>query len=457
MLLYTLPLLVAMSMAAVLTRSKSTAFVSSSAILAIDAVISTYLLSANIDTLVFGAFRVYGFSMLFAFLSSLTLLLVNALSYRYSNAYAENLLMLCFVFSGAVLAPAASTLLLLLVCLELMAVPTILMMLLSGKYQLESAVKFFIMGAVSISVLSFALVLISPYSAQMGVSVLGVNPNISGNALIVLALVLFVVALGFGAEVFPFNLWVPDVYEGAQSYVSAMLSSVNRTVAFVALLEILFVVFAAYKTTFSSIALGLSVMTMFFGNLAALGEKNVKRLFAYSSISQTGYLLIGLAAASLFGIEASIFQIIAHAFMIIGAFAIVLWLESNNLKTLSDYGGLNGRNKFAAASLTLLVLSMAGMPPLMGFMGKFLLFSSAIDSKLLALALIGILNSFISMFYYARLVSAMYSTKGHAAIKTEPVVAAVVLSALVILLVFGVYPQPIIAVAQIASKALLGV
>jgi NADH-quinone oxidoreductase subunit N len=291
----------------------------------------------------------------------------------------------------------------------------------------------------------------------MRISALGANHSMKGDTLIMLALVLFVAALGFGAELFPFDLWVPDVYEGTPSYVTAMLSGVNKTVALVALLEILFVVFAAYKTTFSSIALLLSVMTMFFGNLVAITQKSVKRLLAYSSISQAGYILIGFAAATQFGIEAGIFQIIAHAFMIIGALAIVLWLESNSLRTIGDYGGLNSRNRFAAASLTLLMLSMAGVPPFMGFVGKFLLFSSAIDSGMLILASIGILNSFISVFYYVRVISAMYSTSEHATLRMDPFVAAVVIAALVIILAFGIYPQPAIAAAQLASKALLGI
>ncbi len=451
-----LPLFVALALAAVLARSKLAAFLLSSVLLAAETAVSAYLLYANADLLLFNAFQISGFSMLFALLFSFMLLLVNLLVYKYSKDYAEHLLMLGFVLAGAVMVPAATSMLMLFICLELIAVPTAFMMLLAGEHHIEATVKFFIMSAVAIAVFSFALALIFPYSAQMGISALSANPNIGGNALIVLALILFVAALGFGAELFPFNLWVPDVYEGAHSYVTAMLAGVNKTVAFVALLEIIFIVFAAYKATFSSIALLLSVATMFFGNLVALAQKSIKRLLAYSSISQAGYLLIGFVVASPFGIEASIFQLIAHSFMIIGAFAIVLWLESRGLRTLDDYGGLNSRNRFAAASLTLLLLSMAGIPPLMGFVGKFLLFSSAVDSGMLILAALGILNSFISVFYYARVISAMYSTTEHSHLKTEPFVAAVVVVTLAVILVFGIYPQPLIAVAQLASKALLG-
>jgi NADH-quinone oxidoreductase subunit N len=451
-LLCLLPLFLILAIAAVLARSKPVAFVLGSAILAAEAAMSAYLLYANADVLVLNTFHIYAFSTLFAALFSTTLLLVNILAFKYSKDYAENLLMLSLVLAGAVILPASNTLLALLVCLELIAVPTAFMMLLTGRRNVEAAVKFFIMSAVAMAMFSFALVLVFPYGMQMALVALVANSGIGGTALAMLALVLFVAALGIGAELFPFNLWVPDVYEGARSYVTAMLSGVNKTVALVALLEISLVVFAAYKSTFSSIALLLSVATMFFGN-----QRSVKRLLSYSSISQAGYILIGFAAASQLGIEASIFQIIAHAFMAIGAFAIVLWLESNDLMTIEDYAGLGNRSKFAAVSLTLLMLSMAGMPPLMGFVGKFLLFSSAIDSGMLLLAAIGILNSFISVFYFARVISAMFSSTEHAALRVGHYAAAVVVAALAVLLAFGIYPQPLIAAAQLASKALLGI
>ena len=455
-LLCMLPLFVVLAMAAMLTRSKRISFMLSSAILAEAIALSTYLLYTGADTIVLGAFHVYGFSLLFVALFSFALLLVNALTYLYSKDYAENLLMLSFVFVGALAVPAANTLLVLFIGLELIAVPTAFMMLLAGRHYAEATVKFFILSAAAIAVFSFALALVFPYS-NMSISSLAANPNIGGNALMLLALILFVFALGFGAELFPLDLWVPDVYEGSPSYVTALLSGVNKNIAMVALLEIVLVVFAAYRTSFSSIALLLSVLTMFFGNLVALSQTSVKRLFAYASISQAGYLLIGLASASQFGLTASIFQMISHSLMITGAFAIVLWLEFKGLRTIDDYGGLNSRNRFAAASLTLLMLSMAGVPPLMGFVGKFLLFSSAIDSGALFLAFIGILNSFISIVYYARVISAMYSTTEHAILRMDPLVSAVVIASLALVFVLGIYPQPAIAVAQLASKALLGV
>ena len=142
--------------------------------------------------------------------------------------------------------------------------------------------------------------------------------------------------------------------------------------------------------------------------------------------------------------------------MIIGAFALVMWLESKNIRSIDDYTALNSRNGFAAAALTIFMLSMAGIPPFIGFIGKFLLFSSAISANLILLAIIGIINSFISVYYYAKIISAMYSRKDEKGIKMENYIIAVVLVALVVVILFGIYPQPLITVAATAGKAILG-
>jgi NADH:ubiquinone oxidoreductase subunit 2 (subunit N) len=183
----------------------------------------------------------------------------------------------------------------------------------------------------------------------------------------------------------------------------------------------------------------------------------VKRMFAYSSIAQAGYIIIGIAAATEFSLEASIFYIIAHAFMIIGAFAIVMWLESKNIRTIDEYNGLSSRSKFAAVSLTILMLSMAGIPPLIGFTGKLLLFSSALSANLALLAVIGIINSFISIYYYAKVMNVMYSRKTVSQLRIEPYVATVVLICVLFVIIFGIFPQPILAAASGAARSVFGI
>jgi NADH:ubiquinone oxidoreductase subunit 2 (subunit N) len=196
---------------------------------------------------------------------------------------------------------------------------------------------------------------------------------------------------------------------------------------------------------------------MFFGNILALVQTSVKRMFAYSSIAQAGYIIIGIAAATEFSLEASIFYIIAHAFMIIGAFAIVMWLESKNIRTIDEYNGLSSRSKFAAVSLTILMLSMAGIPPLIGFTGKLLLFSSALSANLALLAVIGIINSFISIYYYAKVMNVMYSRKTVSQLRIEPYIATVVLICVLFVIIFGIFPQPILAAASGAARSVFGI
>lgn len=178
-------------------------------------------------------------------------------------------------------------------------------------------------------------------------------------------------------------------------------------------------------------------------------------MLAYSSISQAGYIMVGIAVATQYGIESSIFQIFAHAFMVVGAFSIVAWLESRNIKTVGDYAGLASRNWIASLSLTLFMLSMAGIPPLIGFDGKFLLFTSAAYAGMLPLAFFGVINSFISMYYYWKVISSVYSERHKEKLRLTRSVAFSVAVALFMVVIVGIYPQPLISLAGEASRSLL--
>jgi NADH:ubiquinone oxidoreductase subunit 2 (chain N) len=201
----------------------------------------------------------------------------------------------------------------------------------------------------------------------------------------------------------------------------------------------------------STIFFVLSIFTMFFGNLIALIQKSVKKMLAYSSISQAGYIFIGISAATKMGISGSIFYIIAHMLMIIGAFSIVFWLESNNIRTIEEYGGLKDRNLFAAVTLTILMLSMAGIPPLIGFAGKFILFSSAVYSNDVLLAVIGIINSFISIYYYAKVINQMFQKRLSPKIQIPANIAAVVFICTILVIFIGLYPQILLGPSFLAA------
>lgn len=447
-------LLVITSIAFQLLKMKRAAMFASTLLFATTAVFSAHLLITGAALNVLGVVAINSFSMLLMVLFSITMMLVNAISYKHSRSYTPFVMLTSFSFVGMLAVATASSLISIFIGLEIMSVSTAFMILTDGKHAIEAATKFFIMSSVSIAIFAFAMALILPYDPQLSLASLTASA-ITGNYLITLSIALFAAALAVEAALFPFNLWVPDVYDGAPGNVTAMLAGINKKVAFFALIEIFIVVFIAYKSIFSLIFFALALLTMFYGNIVAIAQKSVKRMLAYSSISQAGYILIGIAAASAFGIEASIFQIIAHAFMIIGAFSLVMWLEEKNIKTIDQYTGLNSRNRFAALSLTILMLSMAGIPPLMGFYGKLLLFSSALSSGMLALAVLGILNSLISVYYYAKVISAMYTNREHPRLATERYVAAAVVAALAVVIIFGIYPQPIISLATQASAVIM--
>jgi NADH-quinone oxidoreductase subunit N len=448
--------LVISALACIFLKSRKAEAVASTVLFALILISSAYMIAANYDVQILGIFHVYAFSLLFALLFSIAMMLVNILAYAYSKDYLNLSLLLSFSMVGLLVVAMANSILSIFLGLELVAITTSFMILFEGRHRVEAAVKFFIMSSISISLFSFALAMLLPYSPQLALTAVMPNSGISGAYFALAALALLVVAFGFDSALFPFNLWVPDVYEGAPTYITALLAGVNKKLAFVALIEVFFVVLFAYSSTFSGIFALLAILTMFFGNLLALVQKSVKRMFAYSSISQAGYILIGISTATQAGLGATLFYIVAHTFMIIGAFAIVLWLGSSNIRNIDEYSGLGSRNGFIAASLAVLMLSMAGIPPLIGFAGKFLLFSSALSAGMPILAVMGIINSFISIYYYSKVINSMYSRKQGKRLRAGPYIAAVVLVCVLVVVLFGIFPQPLITIASNASHALLG-
>ncbi len=408
----------------------------------------------GMDTIVFGIFHVYALPLLLIVLFSVTSGLVYALSYERSSNFIAISLLFGFSFFGMLSVAASNAALTTILGLELVAIPSAFMVAVGGKNRVEPAVKLFIMGGTAVSALLFALALLLPANGALSIGMIAAPAGAGWGYLVLLAMILFVVGLGFDASIFPFNLWVPDVYEGSEGNITALLAGVNKKVAFAAIITVFFGLFAAYSGIFSQIFALLAVLTMFFGNIVALAQKNVKRMLAYSSISQAGYIMIGLAAATADGIAASLFQIIAHSFMIIGAFAIVAWLETRNIKTQDDYAGLAHRNGFGALALTVFMLSMAGIPPLIGFYGKVLLFSGAIGAGMLLLAAIGVLNSFISIYYYGKVIATMYAHREHGLMHMERTSLAVVIICLAAVVAFGLYPNYLISAVNVAAASM---
>ena len=446
-------LLPALGVLSAVLRSRIFAIVSSTIILFLIIFVAIALLAQGVNLSIAGVLHFYPFSDFFIALFSMLMILIEIISWN-ANSISKLQPLIGFASLSILIVPAASSLLSLFIGLELFSVLASFMILVSGKRHIEAAVKFFILGALSISLFSIALALVMPYDGTLSISAITQNPAIGGISVLLLAIAFFAAALSFDSSMFPFNLWVPDVYEGAPSNISALIAGIGKKLAFVAIIEVFFVAFAGFGSEYSKLFILLSILTMFYGNLAAMSQKNMKRLFAYSSISQAGYIMIGIAVATQYGVSASIVQIVAHAFAIVGAFAIIMFLESKNINTIDDYTGMAGRNVFIAVSLIIIMLSMAGVPPLLGFEGKLMLFSSAISTNLLYLALLGVLNSFISIYYYGKVMTTMLSRRHEKKIENRFSIMLVVIIVIAILLVFGIYPQPVMSIASASVASL---
>jgi NADH-quinone oxidoreductase subunit N len=413
---------------------------------------SSLVMNGGMIFSLFGYVMVTPLAAFFLFLASSGIILVGLLAFRYSELFPEFAFTVSLSFVGMFFIATAQSLLPIMVGLELMVVSTTFMILVHGKRRAEAAVKLFIFGSLAIAIFTFAVALVFQFDPGLGLLEIA-----SGSGYIaLLSLVLFVVALGFETAAFPFNLWIPDVYQGAPGFVTAALAGINKKIAFLALIEMLFFLFARYSAAFSPAIEVLSVLTMFFGNILALKQSSLKRMFAYSSISQAGYIMVGIAAATSMGLTASLFYIFAHSFMIIGAFAIISFLEPHGINTVDDCNSLYSRNAFMAVSFTVIMLSMAGIPGTVGFFGKFLLFSSAFAAQLPWLALAGIANSFISIYYYARVINAMFQPKRERTILTDRYVQLIVVFVLAIIFMFGIFPQALIHMAQQAASFIPG-
>ncbi len=395
-----------------------------------------------------GTVKISQFSTFFMLLFTAGMLAVSSIAYEYADNYGDFAVLSAFALIGMYLVASASSLIMIFLGLELMSIPSVFMSLLSRKRSLEAATKFLIMASLATALVSFAVVLI--YGASGSTALAEQNFAV----ITVFASAIFIAALGFEASLFPFNVLIPDIYQGSSAYVTAMLGGINKKVGFAALIQIVILLFITFRFAFD-VLVALAILTMFYGNLVALVQRNFKRMLAYSSISQAGYILIGIATASQLGIYASMFQIFAHMFMFIGLMCIVAWLEKNSRNEIVDMIGLFKENKFMAVCASVLMLSLIGVPLTTGFIGKLLIFVSAVNAGLLFLALIGILNSVISVFYYSRVIFAMFTDKvGARHVQAGAVTISVVAACVLITLAFGIFPNPVMQLASNAAAAL---
>ena len=326
----------------------------------------------------------------------------------------------------------------------------------------EAAVKYFLLGAFSLGILLYGMSLMYGLSGTTNLRTMAtVFTGQERDPRLVLAVILVVAGVGFKIAAVPFHMWAPDVYEGAPTPVTAFLSVGSKAASFAMVIRIFVEGLPSMNADWRLLFEMLAIVTMTVGNVAAVTQTNVKRMLAYSSIAHAGYILIGIVAwtpTNPRGITAALIYLLVYSFMQLGAFAVVVMLRRQDVvgDELKDFSGLHFRNPFAAFAMLLFMLSLGGIPPTAGFMGKFWLFSAAIDAHYYVLAVIGVLNSAISLYYYIRIVVFMYLKKETIGSQptTSPALAVVLGVAVAGTLIIGVYPRLLFEVAELSAKTL---
>jgi len=323
----------------------------------------------------------------------------------------------------------------------------------------EAAVKYFLLGAFSLGILLYGMSLMYGLSGTTSLRTMATAfVGQERDPRLILAVILVVAGIGFKIAAVPFHMWAPDVYEGAPTPVTAFLSVGSKAASFAMLLRIFLEGMPTLSADWRLLFEVLAILTMTVGNLAALTQSNLKRMLAYSSIAHAGYILIGVVAGTPRGVTAMLIYLAVYAFMQLGAFAIIIMLRRRDVEgdELKDLSGLYSRNPVAAFAMLLFMLSLGGIPPTAGFMGKFWLFSAAIEAGYIWLAVIGVLNSATSLYYYARVIVFMYLKKDVIGSEpsASPALALAVAVALVATIGLGVYPRLLFEAAEASARTL---
>lgn len=314
----------------------------------------------------------------------------------------------------------------------------------------EAALKYFLLGAFASGFVVYGMALI--YGAVGTLSIPSVSfylINNSPSIIFIVGLLLFIIGFSFKIAAVPFHMWVPDVYQGAPTTVTAFMSTGGKAAAFSALLVVLVPVFSNLaKNNFIPLLSVLAVITMLYGSIVAIAQTDLKRMLAYSSIAHAGYMIIGLAAGNQNGVTGIVFYLAAYTFMNLGAFGVISIVEAkdNSHVDLQSYTGLAAKYPLLAAMLTIFMFALAGIPPFAGFFGKYFVFVSAIEDHLTWLAIIGVISSAISAYFYLRVVVVMYFKSTDSPIDVEPsyyALLGIFISALLVL-VMGLFPNSII-------------
>jgi NADH-quinone oxidoreductase subunit N len=335
----------------------------------------------------------------------------------------------------------------------------------------EASLKYLLLGATASAVLLYGMALVFGLTghtnlAQIAAVIQGLSlDRLAANPVLLLGVVLIAAGFGFKIAAAPFHMWVPDVYEGAPTPITAYLSVASKAAGFAVILRVFYTAFRlpdSLSLQWGALFAALAAVSMTLGNLAAIPQSNIKRMLGYSSIAQAGYIMVGLAAAGAasadaIGRSSVLFFLAGYAMTNLGAFIAIIAISGKvNSDLIHDFSGMGRRSPVIAAALTLCLISLIGMPPAVGFMGKFYVFSGAVQNGLLWLVVVAVVNSVISAYYYLRVVKVMWFNEPVTADKVPSSWALRLALGLTCLgvLVVGTLPAPIMKLAETAARML---
>ena len=360
-----------------------------------------------------------------------------------------------FAVAGMLLFPLSSDLITLFVALEVLSLPLYLMAGLARRRRLlsqESALKYFLLGAFSSAFFLLGIAYLYGYSGS--ITLVGIQQSVVGGAgndvFLLLGIAFVSVGLLFKVGAVPFHAWSPDVYQGAPTAVTGFMAAATKVAAFGAILRIFYVSFANAEWSWKPAMVVIAIITMVFGSVVAITQRDVKRMLAYSSIAHAGFLLSGVIALSKSGLDASIFYLFAYGIATVGAFGIVTLVRdsSGEVGDLNRWSGLGKRSPILASTFALFLLAFAGIPLTSGFVGKCSIFSAAYESGSTSILIAGVLSSAIAAFFYIRVIVLMFFKDpvedGTSVVIPSALTTVTISVSAVVTLILGIYPAPLI-------------
>lgn len=446
-------------------------FLGYAAIAALGVLLVTCLGDAGTGQAFNGAFINDGLALYFKRFFLVAAMLVLFIAAEFADrlvAVAEYYSLILFALAGMLFAASANDFAMLFVSIELITITFyVLVSFQRGKLtSLEAGVKYLILGALSSAFMIFGIALIWGTTGKLNFTELAaVASQFAADKVFLLGVLLVLVGLGFKIAAFPFQIWAPDVYQGAPTPTTAFLAVGSKAAGFVLLLRVLFTAVPAVTAHWANLLIVISGITILYGNLCALPQRNLKRLLGYSSISHAGYLLLGVAALNASGQAAILYYLAGYLFTVLAAFLVIaLVLRQLDTEDISGLAGLNQRSPLLAATMTISMVSLAGIPPLAGFFGKFLLLKSVVEAAqttgnhgyycLVFTALAGVV---ISLYYYFGVIKAMYwsrETKDFSAIELSAPAMVTAWICIAGMFWLGLFPNTLLTLANAAVGAL---